>query len=242
MKYFKLSIFTISVFFCFAFCITDKKLENHLLKVGETITFSNKPISDKHFTTTSMRKGAYDGSTFHLKSDKESNLSLTNINQPTGPNQDEIIIYGCTGQLKRNIDDVTFSFEKCKKKYYLINLDSARVVAVFDTISYLKLKSTNFNGNSAEFYRSEKDKSDVLYKSYSLSLEDKKTKKVYNNTNINLMAVPKDMKKDDLFKTIHEEKTLAYFSLIEFKVENNKIVTFPKGNYILCEGNSFDLK
>lgn len=242
IKKMKWSILTIGVLFCFAFSITKNKLEKQLLQVGETIVFSNKPMLNIRYITSSMKVGAYDGTKFHLNIDSASNLSLSNLHQPNGPKQDDIHIFGCTGQMTRNEDNVTFRFEKCKNKYYLINLDSAKVVAIFDSISYLKVKSTNINGNAAEFYCADKAISSVINKSNPSSLVINKTLEDNTQQNISITAVPSDIKINDLYKAVHKENTLAYFSSIEFKVENNKILTFPKGNYILCEGNSFDLK
>lgn len=244
MKYLKPSILAFSIFLCFAFRLIDKELDDNLVKVGETIVFSNKPLSDKHFVTASMSRSADDGSSFRLKNDKEGNFSLTNINQPNGPKQDDFVVFGCTGQLSRFTDNITFTFEKQKKNYFLINLDSGKVVAVFDSIVYLKLVSRNRKGNPAEYYCHEKDNSSVKYRSYSPGLTDSQKNAVEQrpaNDNINLTAVPQGMKRNELYASVHKEKTLAHFTTIECKIEGNKILNFPAGNYILCEGKSLTI-
>jgi hypothetical protein len=43
---------------------------------------------------------------------------------------------------------------------------------------------------------------------------------------------------DELYKAVHKEKTIAHFTTIECKIENNKIITVPS----LCEGNAFRIE
>lgn len=245
MKYFRLPLFTLSICLCFAFRFIDRELDDNLLKVGETILFANKPILDEHFSTTSISRKSYDGSSFNLKKDKGDNWLLTNINRPNGPKQNDFAVLGCTGKLTRFADNITFTFEKCKKNYFLVNLDSGKVVAVVDSIEYLKLVSRDRKGNPAEYYCHEKDNSSVRYRSYSPGLTGSQKNAVEQrpaNDNINVTAVPRGMKRNELYTSVHKDKTLAHFSTIECKIEGNKILNFPAGNYILCEGKSLTIE
>jgi hypothetical protein len=242
MKIFKLSIIAFMLLSTFSFTIHDKAFESNLLHVGESISFSNKPKHEKEISSFSMKKGAYDGSGFELKVDTGQNILLRSITQSNGPKQDELMVIGCSGSLTRNKDNVIFKFEKCRSKYYLIDLNNSKLIDSFDSIIQLSLSSSDIKGSPAEFYCSQKDKSAVHYKTSNPNAIEEQIDKKPKITNINLISVPADMKKEDLYKEVHKESTLAHFSNIELVTSTNRKVSLPSGSYILCEGNSFNLE
>lgn len=242
MKILQNTIIAFMFLLTFSFTIKDKEFQNNLLKVGETVSFSNKPKSFNQVTSVSMKKGAYDGSGFDLTIDTGKNIFLRSIKQSNGPKQDELLVIGCTGTLTRNKENVIFNFEKCRRKYYLIDMINAKLIDSFDSIIQLSLSSTDINGNPAEFYCSQKDKSAVHKETSNQNIVLPKVRNTPKNTDINLTSVPADMKKEDLFKKVHKESTLAHFSNIELVTSTNKKVNLPSGDYMICEGNSFNMR
>ena len=242
MKILQNTIVAFVLILTFSFTILDKEFQDNLLKVGETISFSNKPKYIFERTSVSIKKGAYDGSGFDLTIDTGKNISLRSIKQSNGPKQDELLVIGCTGTLTRNKENVIFNFEKCRKKYYLIDMINAKLIDSFDSIIQLSLSSTDINGNPAEFYCSQKDKSAVHEETSNQNIVLPKVRNTPKITDINLTSVPADMKKEDLFSKVHKESTLAHFSNIELLTSTNKKVNLPSGDYMICEGNSFNLR
>jgi len=225
----------------FSFTLLDREFQDNLLRIGESISFSNKPKSFNEVTSVSMKKGANDGSGFDLTIDTGKNITLRRIRKSFGPKQDELLVIGCTGTMTRNKENVVFNFEKCRKKYYLIDMINAKLIASFDSIIQLSLSSTDISGNPAEFYCSQKDKSAV----YKTTSNQKDFERIDNKpaiTDINLSSVPADMKKNDLFSKVHKENTLAHFSNIELVTSTNKKVNLPSGDYMICEGKSFRMR
>jgi hypothetical protein len=241
MKIFKNTIIAFLLLLTFSFTLLDKEFQDNLLRIGESISFSNKPKSFNEVTSVSMKKGANDGSGFDLTIDTGKNITLRRIRKSFGPKQDELLVIGCTGTMTRNKENVIFNFEKCRKKYFLIDMINAKLIDSFDSIIQLSLSSTDINGNPAEFYCSQKDKSAV----YKTTSNQKDFERIDNKpaiTDINLTSVPADMKKNDLFSKVHKENTLAHFSNIELLTSTNKKVNLPSGDYMICEGNSFSMR
>jgi hypothetical protein len=242
MKIIKNTLIAFVFLLTLSFTLKDKEFQDNLLKVGETIAFSNKPKYINELTSVSMTKGAYDGSGYALTIDTGKNITLRSIKQSNGPKQDELLVIGCTGTMTRNKENVIFNFEKCRKKYYLIDMINAKLIDSFDSIVQLSLSSTDINGNPAEFYCSQKDKSAVYEETSIPNIVLPKVRNTPKNTDINLTSVPADMKKEDLFSKVHKENTLAHFSNIELLTSTNKKVNLPSGDYMICEGNSFSMR
>jgi hypothetical protein len=220
----------------------DREFQDNLLRIGESISFSNKPKSFNEVTSVSMKKGANDGSGFDLTIDTGKNITLRRIRKSFGPKQDELLVIGCTGTMTRNKENVVFNFEKCRKKYYLIDMINAKLIDSFDSIIQLSLSSTDISGNPAEFYCSQKDKSAVHEETSNPNIVLPQIRETPKNTDINLTSVPADMKKEDLFSKVHKENTLAHFSNIELLTSTNKKINLPSGDYMICEGNSFRMR
>lgn len=232
----------------FAFKNADSEMEKCIIKIGETINFSNKPFSEREKTSISMNKGAYDGSGYSLKIDTANYITISEISQSNGPKQDEFTLVGCTGNLIRNKESLTIQFEKCRKNYFLVNLDSSSLVGIFDTIFSIRLISEKLDGKPAEFYCPEKGRSGVHQRLVNLTSydnpqnvsEDKYASPTIRS--IHLKAVPFGIKNEDLYLAKHPLNSLANFTRIELKIPGGKTILVRQGSYILCEGNSFDLK
>lgn len=243
MKTSKLLVACFIAFTTLAFSISKKGLNAYLLKNDESISFSNKPLLPNSVSSFLMNKRAFDGSGYKLNIDTANNIRLNTITQATGPTNDEFTVVGCTGSLTRTQDKVTFSFEKVRENYYLIDLKNSKLIDVFDSIIQISLKSADNNDKPCEFYCPQKKKSVVYYRSVNQKLNDNTG---MNNSNmikdkISLVAVPKNITKDDLFCEVHKENSLAHFSDFEIVLQNGKVLKLPKGTYLLCEGNSFAL-
>lgn len=239
MKKIKFSILSFLIVLLCSFAVLDKELKKNLLQVGESISFSFNSKESKH-VLLSMKQGAYDGSGFHLDIDSNINIHVSHITQSTGPKQDEFTVVGCTGALTRYASHVSFRFEKNRKQYFLIDLNNAKLMDTFDSIIEVKLISSDLKGNPAAYYCSGK----ASYTSYSKSSNPNgdEAKRDIKPASIHLMSVPENIKRDDLFKEVHAANTLAQFSTIEIITSNNRIVRLPSGSYILCEGNTFEIK
>lgn len=235
----KILLFILCSFSFFAFNNIEDTINQYLLKNGEEINFSNKLSVEGQKSFTTMSKKAFDKSGFKLISD-DGNIVISEISKARGPKQDEFLILDCTGKLIKNSDQVKFTFEKHKKEYYLVNLDSSKTVGTFDQISYMLIKSKTLNGLDAEFYCSQKDNSKTYVEKYSKDNVAQENQDTYRS--ISLVAVPKDIEKEELYKRFHKEKTIAYFSHIEIKDGNGKIHKYSRGNYILIEGQSLEIK
>lgn len=238
----KITLITLCSLFFFSFNNIDDTINQYLLKEGEQINFTNKFPDKNQKSSTILTKKAFDKSGFKLISNN-GNIIISEISQARGPKQDEFWVVDCTGKLIKNKDHVKFTFEKDKKEYYLINLDSSKTVGSFDKIDYLILKSKTLNGSDGEFYTAEKDKSTVHIKKIhkkNEEIEAENNQETYRN--ISLVAVPKDIEKEELYKRFHKEKTIAHFSSIEIKDGNGVIHKYSKGNYILCEGQSIEIR
>lgn len=241
MKHIKTSILLASIFCLVSFNLRVVQLESNILLVGDTITFSNQNTSDQ-LVSTHYKRSTKDGSSFELKSDTKQAIVLAKLAKSNGPKQDEILIFGCSGQLTRSKENIQFQLNKTKKKYFLISMENQQVIAEFDTIKSIIIQSTTNNGESGEFYCDSKtnkisNANKMKSKGQNAALEN-----ISNQSSIHLIAVPKDIKKKELYLSNHSDKSLAYFSQIEFNVENNHVLHFPRGSYILCEGNSFQMQ
>jgi hypothetical protein len=230
------------LFISFSFTLKDE-IGKYMLRNGDVIIFSNKPAgNDKGYM--SMSRGSYDGSGFEFKLDSNKNVSISAITHARGPRQDGFIILGCTGKLARVKENLIITFEKYRKSYYLVNLDSASIVGTFDTIAKVTLKSTDLQGKPAEYYCSEK------YSGNSMRIEvgpDGRQKMVKGKDNspkssISLLAVPPGTNYNDLYKANHKENTIAHFTYFSIETQDGKIILYPPGNYILCEGNTISMK
>lgn len=224
-----------------SFSISKKGLNAYLLKTNESISFSNKPVLPNAVSSILMNKRAFDGSGYKLKIDTANNIRLNTITQATGPTNDEFTVVGCTGSLTRTQDKVTFSFEKVRENYYLIDLKNSKLIDVFDSIIQISLKSADNNDKPCEFYCPQKKKSVVYYRSVNQKLNDNTDMSNRVKDIISLVAVPKNITKDDLFCPVHKEISLAHFSDFEIVLQNGKVLKLPGGTYLLCEGNSFAL-
>jgi|JI7StandDraft_1071085.scaffolds.fasta_scaffold32709_2 hypothetical protein len=243
MKNSKLLVVCFIAFITLAFSISKKGLNAYLLKNDESISFSNKPLLPNSVSSFLMNKRAFDGSGYKLNIDTANNIRLSTITQATGPTNDEFTVVGCTGNLTRTKEKVTFNFEKVRKNYYLIDLKNSKLIDVFDSIIRISLKSADNYDKPCEFYCPQKKKSVVYIRSAKQNLNDNT---VTNSSNIvkdiiSLVAVPKNITKDDLFCEVHKENSLAHFSDFEIVLKNGKVLKLPKGTYMLCEGNSFAL-
>jgi len=247
VKTIKIQIVLLLIFGSLSFTSFEDEIEKCLIKVNETILFSNKLASNTLSSFSSLKKGSYDGSGFELKIDTANRITLSDISQADGPKQDEFIIVGCTGSLTRVEEILSIKFEKCRKGYYLINLDSSALVGNFDTIVKVVLKSENSNGKPAEYYCSEKVLGNRMKKMITTTNGKPKEENIMEDDNpsirvVNLTAVPSGIKKDDLFVSKHATRTIAHFVKIEIEIKEGRIMRFPPGSYILCEGNSLTLK
>lgn len=246
MKTLKNPIALFLILACFSFKSFDEEVQKCFIKVGETISFSNKPDGTK--SSMSERKGAYDGSGFNLKIDTGNNMILSNITQSDGPKQDEFMLLGCTGSLTRSENNLTLDLTKYGRNYYLIHLESSAVVGTFDTIVRVILKSETAQRKPAEYYCQEKDRSGV-HKKIAIPKSNGLPTEQYPSANdvpeirsIHLTAVPAEITKEELYASKHPSNTLAHFTKIEIELKGGKVIPFPSGSYILCEGNSFTLK
>lgn len=244
MKAIQISIAVLLLMGSSSFRISDDGLKDCFVKVGETITFSNKLASPNERSSMSMKKSSYDGVGFHCKIDTAQGIQLNNITYADGPHQDLLFVLGCTGSLTRGEENLTFTFEKCRKTYYLINLDDAKLVGEFDTIVRMVLKAETSVGKPAEYYCSEKDCSGLPKKEYrwtskdSLNRQEAQTKYISVNSTIHLTAVPSDIKKDELNVAKHPGRSIAHFTKIEIETAGGVVKSFPQGSYMLCEGSS----
>jgi hypothetical protein len=226
----------------------DGNIERHLIRNGETIAFSNKPPAPGFVTSTSVRSGSYDGSGFLYVSDTGYNITLQEITPSGTPKQDDFHILGCTGKLTRNGNQLGIRFEKIRTKYYLINLDSASLAGAFDTIVRITLKAERPDGSSVDYYCAEKY-SGGRNVSKTLKPSGKDSEKIVmrrsrvrEHTTISLTAVPPGITMDEMSAALHQPASLAHFTGIEFEVGGGKVMRYPKGSYLLCEGNTFTLK
>ncbi|MFA6261125.1 MAG: hypothetical protein WC760_06650 [Bacteroidia bacterium] len=248
MKTIKIVIAFLLILSSLSFKIFDNKLDECLIKEGETIEFSNKLSSKIIKTSMSLKMGSYDGSGFECRIDTANNIIINDITSSDGPRQDNFIIVGCTGSLTRVEENLVITFEKCRKTYYLISLDGAGLVGEFDTIKRIVLKSEKLTGGPAEFFCSEKDNTGVRFKKTipknkdSIKEQEEQTDDDRVNSTIHLRAVPSGIKKEELYAARHAPQTLAQFTKIEVETLDGEIKSFPQGSYILCEGNTLLLK
>lgn len=248
MKNIKIQFVLLLLLSSFSFRNFDDEIGKCLIQDGETISFSTKLKSPTERSSFSMQRSSYDGCKFELTIDTAQQIQFRNNTHFTGPKSDEFIIAGCTGSISRVEDELLLKFDKCKKGYYLLNIDNSTLVGEFDTIIRIVLRAELTNGKSAAYYCEQKDRLGVhINKKKSGATGESIEENGINDypevhTTIYLRAVPYGIKRKEMYAAKHSINTIAQFSKIKVELSNGKILEFQAGSYILAEGNSFSMK
>ncbi len=230
----------VCLFICFSFVNKHGDLKRNFINVGESIFFSNKNSPNTITKKSEIHRKSNDLSGFDLEMDSTHSFKISNISQSKGPKQDNFTIINCSGKLSRDESKMLIEIEKTGKKFFLFSLDKEQIAAEFDNVLSLELVATKPNGEKAEYYCSER----ALWNMNKDEIEEQESLIKFNKVvqkNINLIAVPSNISKKDLFAVKHKPETLANFTSIEIMTDDGKKHSFPKGSYLLCEGNKFEL-
>ena len=231
-------LFCLSI--CFSFVNKHGDLKQNYIKVGETIVFSNKNSPNTITKKSEIHRKSNDLSGFDLEMDSTHSFKISNVSQAEGPKQDNFTIINCSGKLSRDESKMLIEIEKTGKKFFLFSLDKEQIAAEFDNVLSLELVATKPNGEKAEYYCSER----ALWNMNKDEKEEQESLIKFNKVvqrNINLIAVPSNISKKDLFAIKHKPETLANFTSIEIMTDDGKKHSFPKGSYLFCEGNKFEM-
>ncbi|MFY8109105.1 MAG: hypothetical protein ACOVO9_08935 [Bacteroidia bacterium] len=231
----------VCLFICFSFVSKHGDLKQNFIKVGETIFFSNKNRPNTITKKSEVHRKSNDLSGFDLEMDSTHSFKISNISQAEGPKQDNFTIINCSGKLSRDESKMFIEIEKTGKKFFLFSLDKEQIAAEFDNVLSIELVATKPNGEKAEYYCSER----ALWNMNKDEKEEQESLIKFNKVvqkNINLIAVPSNISKKDLFAVKHKPETLANFTRIEITTNDGNKHTFPSGSYIFCEGSNFDIR
>ncbi len=236
MKTLKLSIAFLFTLQSFTFNRSVNGIGQYLIKEKETIFFSIIPTRDLEVNWMNTKKAGYDGIKYEINLDTAHNITVQNISQATGPKQDELVIFGCSGSLTKLKENLSISFIKYRKKYFLINLDNSTLVGTFDSIIRVELKAETLKGKPAAYYCTQKEGLERDTKEKTASTINKPLLSVH------IRAVPSNIKKKELDAKKHPPHTIGQFTKIEVEIQRGRTLTFPQGSYILCEGDSLSLQ
>ncbi len=230
----------VCLFFCISFINKQGDLKQNFIKVGESIVFSNKNSSNSNFKNAHISRKSNDLSGFELQMDSTHSFKISKISQSKSPRQDNFTIINCSGKLSRDESKMLIEIKKTREKFFLVNLDKEQIAAEFDNVLSIELVATKPNGEKAEYYCSER----ALWNQNREFKKENEELIRFNKTvqnNINLIAVPSNISKKELYAAKHLPKTLANFTKIEITTEDGKKHSFPSGNYLFCEGSKIEM-
>lgn len=200
--------------------VTSDGVMYHELKQNEIITFDGKQSSDTNTYSGSIQRGSGDSTGYHIVIDKEGNLDVKNLKAADGKNQNDLTIYHCSGTITRNNDTLKVQAKSSYKTIYIINIEKKVIVDSFYPDIKIGLVSK------------------TLKNKYCPSLV---TTKIGNIKTMDIVALPKKINTDELFKPKHEDKTIGIFSYLAVADIKGKFKFFPAGDYVFIGGNTINI-
>jgi hypothetical protein len=203
--------------------ILSGNFEDGYFKTGELIVFSGEAAPKNKIINSTIQRGSYDGTSFDLNIDSNTNYLLSKLRPAMGDKQDELMLVGCNGTGIYDGNIMTIELQNNGKKYFMVDINTGAITKLNFGPKRIFLESQDLKGNKAAFYSPEK-----ANESITLSLS--------------ILALPLNVKRKALYAAVHDSKTIAHFKSIIIECDDNEKITFPSGCYMLCAGNSFMVK
>lgn len=200
----------------FAFQILPDYFKNHELKQNEIINFKDGPELNIETYSGSFKKGAYDLSRYTIILDNAGNLKVSELRGCAGKHQNDIDFYLCNGTVTRKGDTLKINAKTIYSKFYIFSITKNGIV-------------------------------DSLSSSVKISLISKTLKNKYCPTlinmisNLNLVALPKNVNKKEIYKPMHKDNTIGIFTYFSLKDSEGTVKNYSEGDYVLIGGNSLSI-
>jgi hypothetical protein len=188
----------------------------HELNEGEIINFQSKPVLTKNSHSGWYKRGAYDLSSYNINIDTQGHLNVSELKGCNGKHQGEILLLHSKGNITRILDTIKVQAKTIYDKYYIIGIKENGIIDSFSADIKFDLISK------------------TLKNSYCPNL-------VSIRPELDICALPKGVKKNEVWKPIHKDNTIgefAYFAVID---SEGKSLIFPQGDYVIIGADTLSL-
>ena len=196
-----------------SFILPVDNYKNYELKKNETIVFNSSQKNKPEKISASYKRWSYDHSRYAIEIDTAIHLTVSNITAAEGKHQNELSIILCSGTFTRNEDTLKVHATTYYDKLYLFSVEKNGIIDSLTSEVQIAFVSK------------------TLKNEYCPNL-------VTTGTFTGIVALPKNIDPDEIYKPEHEDHTVGVFTYFKVIDANGKSREYPMGDYVLIGGNS----
>lgn len=193
-------------------CFSSRNPVSYIFDLHDTTSMSYKGKFGA-ISYGSYKRGAYDGSSYHIVCDSTQHISINEMKPCRGLHQNEIDFYKCNVQVNASGDTLNVDLNTPYDHIYLISVDKGATIHTLSSTASIQITSESLA------------KDDVSYH--------------FNDLGPSVVALPKGIDHKEVYKPIHPRSTVAVFTSFQI-VSEGLTLDLPEGDYVIIGGRSID--